>query len=117
MQRINIKHKFPAILLIAIFLSYFTGTNMFYHTHIINDNIYSHSHPFDKSEHEHSTQTLIGIELLSNYSVEEINLIPFEEYTQFLLSNLCFADVSDKLCLDNHWQSFTIRPPPENSLS
>lgn len=44
-----------SLLLITLFVWYYAGTTMCYHTHIVNGVKIVHSHPFPNSTHSHST--------------------------------------------------------------
>lgn len=51
---------------LLLFASYFAGVNFFLHTHVIDNHLVTHSHPFSPAEnHQHSTT---GFELIKQLS-------------------------------------------------
>ncbi|MCQ2298392.1 MAG: hypothetical protein MJZ51_07240 [Bacteroidales bacterium] len=65
----NIK-KIAGILLAALYLSYFAGTHLFYHSHIVQHTTVTHSHPYSK-HHSHSLTQLQLIDELCSYSLTD----------------------------------------------
>ncbi|WP_321425862.1 hypothetical protein [uncultured Bacteroides sp.] len=65
------------ILLIALFVSYYGGTTLFFHTHETAEGLISHSHPY-KAGHSHSQVEFETIHLLS--------VILLTAYSAFFLS-------------------------------
>ncbi len=65
------------ILLIALFVSYYGGTTLFFHSHESSEGLITHSHPY-KTGHTHSQVEFETIHLLS--------VILFTAYAAFLLS-------------------------------
>ena len=59
-----------------LFITFINGKMFFTHSHLIDDSIIVHSHPFNKSEntsHEHTTKELIAIEFHTHgYSTDTI---------------------------------------------
>lgn len=45
--------------LTILFVSYVSGITLFTHSHIVDANTIVHSHPFQKSDHTHSSEQLI----------------------------------------------------------
>lgn len=69
------------ILLIALFVSYYGGTTLFFHSHETYEGLITHSHPY-KTGHTHSQVEFETIHLLS--------IILFSAYSAFLLSFIRF---------------------------
>jgi hypothetical protein len=109
----GINKRIFVILLSVLFLSYFAASNMCYHTHIVRSTIYTHSHPFNKAEHDHTKHEFENITILSHYYVENINLFSFIDDIPFLFSERFFSSLINKPVIESYSLSFTIRPPPE----
>ena len=62
--------KIAGLLLATLYLSYFAGTHLFYHSHIVQHTTVTHSHPFSK-HHGHSLLQLQLIDELCSYSLTD----------------------------------------------
>lgn len=62
--------KFAKLLLIVLFVSYYGGTTLFYHTHEFGWSKVTHSHPFfpvkDAPGHSHTSNQCQAIDYLSS---------------------------------------------------
>ena len=113
-MKLGINRRFLTILSAVIVFGYHIESNMHYHTHVVGNGVLAHSHPLGHSAHEHSAQALVGIDILSNYSAENINLCFYPEVKPIQLPDIHFAKLSVKLCKTDYLHSFTIRPPPQS---
>ena len=58
--------KAVSVLLVALFTSYYVSSYFFYHTHVYEWGIVTHSHPYSSSSHSHTANTLQLINCLAN---------------------------------------------------
>lgn len=68
------RHRILSSALLLLFLFYFSGSQLFPHTHRTNDRIIVHSHPFsgdrNNPNHSHSSSQLLHISLLDSWTGE-----------------------------------------------
>lgn len=87
----------------------------FTHSHLIDDSIVVHSHPFDKSEgasHNHTTKELIAIEF-HTHGHSTASIIPHIEINS-PLQYLVHHDYSydNKIDFTQNTNTFLLRAPP-----
>ncbi|MDO5665106.1 MAG: hypothetical protein Q4G63_07610 [Bacteroidia bacterium] len=102
-------------LLVVLFAGYIGGISFFTHTHILNKSIYTHSHPFKKSEkkeHHHTENQLIILEQFYKTSITE-DVIPKTEcgiYSQsFVKLRVRICNIHHLTTIPNNTQ---LRAPP-----
>lgn len=61
----DIKRRGLASLMLVLFLSLWSISNLFYHTHVVDSEIITHSHPYTGASHSHSGSEYQTISLLS----------------------------------------------------
>ncbi|MFO7370644.1 MAG: hypothetical protein R6X09_10275 [Bacteroidales bacterium] len=49
-RKIHNNHAFCKVLLLLLFIGYYSSLNLFYHPHLINGKVVYHSHPYKNSE-------------------------------------------------------------------
>lgn len=101
--------------LLVLFISFIGGITLFTHTHVINQELYYHSHPYDKSENKQHTHTDGQLQLLDLYYnttlepdiLPNIGLNAFQKLEAILYSrpNISFESTNKP----NH---FRLRAPP-----
>ena len=101
-----------------LFIFFINGKAFFTHSHLQNDSIVVHSHPFKKGEnktHSHTTKELIAIEFHTHgFSTDAI--IPHIEIhspIQFLVQQDYFDEA--KICLVQQINTNLLRAPPFHS--
>lgn len=79
--------------MLILFLSLWSSSHMFYHTHIVDNQTVTHSHPYSKSEHTHSsaefqliTMNSLHLALLAVVCLL-LNLIKFARQQQFFIKS------------------------------
>ncbi len=91
------------ISLLGLFLFYYSGSVMFYHSHLIDGVKVVHSHPFPLSKtaegHNHTQAELATISILSHASLLLVASITLLLVIKFLL-NVCLA-VRQKFTFQN----------------
>lgn len=78
-KKISVVFRF---LLLILFIGYYSGITLFYHTHLVNGEIIVHSHPFSKTKqspfqsHAHSSAAYVQIQHLMQADWESSPDIP-----------------------------------------
>ena len=109
----NIKRIISACLL-ALFVSYVANTTLFIHTHIVDGQLVTHSHPYrgapDNPGHGHSSaqfQTIVQLSLLLAFAA------PFIICSCFLAGKKCLRNSALSYHKANtKYYSFCLRGPP-----
>jgi flagellar biosynthesis protein FlhB len=57
--------KITALVLAFLFMGYYAGATLFYHSHTDNRQVISHSHPYTSRNHTHTSEQLQLISFLS----------------------------------------------------
>ena len=101
-----------------LFITFINGKIFFTHSHLDNDSIVIHTHPFKKGEnttHSHTTKELIAIELhTQGFSTNAIvPHIDINSPLQYLVDH----DYSneDKFCFTQEINTNLLRAPPSHS--
>lgn len=102
--------------LLILFIGFISGITLFTHAHIINQELYYHSHPYDKSEskqHSHTEGQLQLLDLYYNTTLEP-DVLPNVSLTVFfqidaLIYDCTITSFENTLQL-NH---FRLRAPPK----
>lgn len=68
--RMRDKRKLYAVILLLLFGCYYSGINLFSHTHIAHGTSVVHSHLGGDADHEHSDAQYAVIDILSNFQSE-----------------------------------------------
>ena len=64
----NLKRQTASLILVALYLSYFSFTHFFVHSHLMPKGIIVHSHPYSTSKsHTHTSVEIQLIDELGNY--------------------------------------------------
>ncbi len=63
--------RLTAATLLALFLSFFVGRGMCYHTHLINQVLVSHSHPYSDASHNHTADQINSIDCTAASSLTD----------------------------------------------
>ena len=105
-------------LLPLLFIFFINGKIFFTHSHLENDSIVVHSHPFKKGEkttHNHTAKELIAIEFHTHgYSTDKI--VPHVELqSPFFIFIQQDRIQEDKLFLTERINSNLLRAPPHHS--
>jgi len=58
-------------LLLVMYLGYFAGTTIFIHSHLFQNRIIVHSHPYTNSQHGHSESELLVLDQLQDRTSTE----------------------------------------------
>jgi len=58
--------KTVSLLFLALYVTYYGGTNFFFHTHRFTNGIITHSHPHASGTHSHSANDLQLINIFTN---------------------------------------------------
>ena len=114
----KVLHKSIKWLLPLLFIFFINGKTFFTHTHLIDDTIVVHSHPFKKSEkttHHHTSKELIAIEYHSHgYSTDSV-VTHIEIKTPFFTIAVNDYIQRDKTCLSEENNNILLRAPPHIS--
>lgn len=97
-------------ILVILFLSYYAGSTLFFHTHIFNGDTVSHSHPYWPSgSHSHSEAQYEAITNLGN-----IVFTIVEAATLVVVAHIITLLYTPRLCstVRNVVDSFYLRGPP-----
>lgn len=52
-------------ILLALFIFTWSSSNLFYHSHIVNSEVVTHSHPYTNAGHSHSGVEMVTVAMLS----------------------------------------------------
>jgi len=105
-----------SLLFVALFVSYYAGTVLFLHSHIIRDNVVAHSHIHAETHHDtnsgnHTEQCITLIAQISNFHYVDFSC-------DFVLKPENFPLQEDKFVATTHWvasihlENTTLRAPP-----
>lgn len=102
--------------LLVLFSTYFLSISIFTHTHIVDNVLVVHSHPYKSSSHQHTTNALMLIDQISHFNVSDL-VPPHFEFKQqsFFLRNIvsyCCIGEYVKNSVSRHF----LRPPPSAGL-
>jgi len=104
--------QISGISLLVIFMSFWVGTNFFVHTHIVNNVLIVHSHPFSpESNHQHSPDQLSLIQHLQHIDAYTAKHISTREILLCLTESLTQRNLS-VFQTDNHCNISALRAPP-----
>ncbi len=104
--------------LVLLFVSYYSNITFFYHSHLVNGNIITHSHWFKDFDnhtpvqsHGHSSEEYIYIHILENTAIDNDVFIPFYTAPNCLCIEIGFID--DTSCITKSFLAgFYLRGPP-----
>ncbi len=75
-----------------IFIYDYVGSNLSYHTHIIDGTPVSHSHPYSNAQHQHSANGMVTIAFLTAITIVEggsaTEITFFEQLIQIIESEV-----------------------------
>ena len=108
------KSKINALLLVALFIGYWSSITFFPHLHIVNGQIVVHSHPYsgtaENPGHSHGVEQLIVINLLTTLLAVAVIIKTLEKiyrgFTYF------FTEISTQVYLNGKYYSYSLRGPP-----
>lgn len=88
--------------LLLLFMGYYGSITLFPHSHIVNGDLVTHSHPYSSSNHSHSASQLQQLSSLTNFqtiqgtpcAIPDPILIPSEQ---------------ESVCIQKDWRK--VRPP------
>ncbi len=88
--------QFLRLPLMALITAYLVGITFFTHTHIVNHELITHSHPFKDSKHSHSEKEFQFIQDITHFSTTT-NIVP-----QFHFDNIeTILSVLNTTCFQN----------------
>lgn len=99
------------MLLLAVYAFFFASTNLFYHTHNLENSKIVHSHPWGGHDHSHTAGQIQLIQAISQAEFKSSGLTSVPCEAPALLSvfnDLCAADFIPEF----HFSSFSLRAPP-----
>lgn len=102
-----------AILLMMLFVAYYSSSTLFVHTHFIGlgRGLVTHSHPYlPDSNHSHSANEFYAIACLTNFTTEEIEFTDVPEEEETLISIIFVEPVI--ACATAEHQFASLRAPP-----
>jgi hypothetical protein len=108
----NKLRTYLALSLLLIFGSYYAGVSMFAHTHIAHGSSVVHSHFGGETEHDHSDDQYVVIDLLSNFQSECASGFFGLENQFFTLSDYCAEYVAPAF-LSRAAHVIVLRGPPQ----
>jgi hypothetical protein len=114
MTKAGTKKSIISLCLLALFISYLVSITFFVHTHIINGQTITHSHPYqgtpDNPGHEHSAAQIQTIAQLSQLLTSGVLTIAF---ACFLTGKKVLRNLSISCFWKNNWIfSYSLRAPP-----
>lgn len=65
------KSKLISFLLLVLYMGYFAGVNFFVHSHMVQNHLVVHSHPYASKNHNHSDKAIQLVDLLQDYTSTE----------------------------------------------
>lgn len=105
--------------MLVLFSTYFLGITLFTHTHVIDNVLVVHSHPYNPlsdKPHTHTTASLILIEEITHFSVSDITPFHFE----FKQQSFFIRNIASYCCIGEYAKSSVcrhfLRPPPSADL-
>lgn len=111
----NTNRNISAWFILILFISFISGITLFTHTHIINQELYYHSHPYNKSEskqHSHTEEQLHLLDLYYNTTLEP-DVLPDNSISVFLkLEAFLYIQSSVSFENTNQPNHFRLRAPP-----
>ena len=63
-----------AVIFLTLFLFLWSSSNLFYHSHVVDNKTITHSHPYSTSEHTHN---ILEIQLINLFSFDLALLLVF----------------------------------------
>ncbi len=104
MCRNNSIKTFIARALLVLFIFYYASSTLFIHSHIIDGEVITHSHPYSSTSHTHTGASIELISLLNNlaFTLCVISILSFiETSTRFFFKQIRKQKYSDNkpLCL------------------
>jgi hypothetical protein len=114
MTKVETKKSIISICLLALFISYLTNITFFVHTHIVNGQVITHSHPYcgtsDNPDHGHSAAQIHAIVQLSQLLAAGVLMIAF---TCFVAGKKINRNFSIPYFKESGWIfSYSLRAPP-----
>ncbi len=97
------RRQIAGLLFVVLYLSYFSFTHFFVHSHQMSKGIVVHSHPYSsKKAHSHTTLEIQLLDELTNYlCVNDVNVpqvgSPAEEHFDYIAAIVLFFDKSGAL--------------------
>lgn len=105
------------VVLLLIFLSFYSSSNLFWHTHIVGDQKVVHSHPFENSTHTHTASQLLTIGIWGDTSLDsQQSGIDFSQ-TLFSAAITLFVAISLSKPLSFSGLNRLFRGPPSEVLT
>ncbi len=97
--------------LLILYLVFQAGTSVFPHTHIIDGEKMVHSHPYSSAGHDHTSDQVKVIELLSSGQTLKVQ-IPFIQKVELpVLYELSFSE-GPSILHDPYTRCVSLRAPP-----
>ena len=112
MNFVRHNRKFQALVLLLLFVCYYSGISLFSHVHIVNGSSIVHSHLGSEAGHEHSDSQYAVIDFLSQFQSEEPGGFISTAEPFFSLSELC-AERPQQVCLMDVDRLQDLRGPPQ----
>ncbi len=98
-------------LLLVMYLGYFTGTTIFIHSHLFQNRIIVHSHPYTNHQHGHSENELLLLDQLQDRTSTEAVCFSVPLNVQFQCSDIV-AIAPPKLVFAYDVVASLLRAPP-----
>jgi hypothetical protein len=98
-------------LMLVMYLGYFTGTTIFIHSHLFQNRIIVHSHPYTNSQHGHSESELLVLDQLQDRTSTEAVYFSVPSNVQSLCSTI-IAIAPSKLVYAYDVAVSLLRAPP-----
>lgn len=104
--------QIAGITLLAFFVSFWVGTNFYVHTHIVNNVLVVHSHPFSsETSHQHSSDQLSHIQHFQHIDVYAAGYMSPQEVLYNLTDTLAVNNLHF-LRPDTYRNISALRAPP-----
>lgn len=97
-------------LLIALFVSYYSGATLFPHTHSYTWGTVTHSHPYlPSAHHTHSSTALQAIHIITSFvfALSAVSLVVALYATEFTLGSTCKTEADNLFKIH-----YNLRAPP-----
>ena len=103
--------KYISLVLLVVYAFFFASANLFYHSHQLANIKLVHSHPFNGSDHSHTTSQILFIDILDSATYQESAAVCAPEYIPV---QLCAEIFSQYTCPEQSpiFFSFSLRAPP-----
>lgn len=100
-----------SLLLMLLWSWYYVSTQCFTHTHFVNSQLITHSHPYQNPHHQHSSASFLLIKALSTSLLVAPDFAFTAAVVMTILAVLAYASTAADFT-QNCWKCSLLRAPP-----